>query len=115
MTVEVYHDPSPDFGDEPVSVIMFLHYRLLHRSILLHHLLSFSFFLADYFSLLLSFSHSLILFPLLFPPLATRPISSHHGLGAYSHTSSHRPCLAPPPPLTTTINSQLLWFIKQPC
>lgn len=39
----------------PVSVIMFSHYRLLHRSILLHHLLSFSFFLVDYFSLLLSF------------------------------------------------------------
>ncbi|KAM6533217.1 hypothetical protein FALCPG4_006230 [Fusarium falciforme] len=113
MTVEVYHDPSPDFASLG-------HYVFALSTITSFHSLApppFFFF----FSGRLLFSSSFF-FPTLWPyflfsfsPLATRPISSHHGLGAYSHTSSHRPCLAPPPPLTTTTNTQLLWFIKQPC
>lgn len=97
MTVEVYHDPSPDFASLG-------HYVFASSTITSFHSLApppffFLFFLDRLlFSSSFFFSHSLILFPLLFSPLATRPISSHHGLGAYSHTSSHRPCLAPPPP-----------------
>lgn len=100
MTVEVYHDSSPDFSTRVSIWFPILDYYIVPFSCTTTHLLFFPFsffFWPTAFLFFLFFFHSLIPFPLLFSPLATRPISSHHGQGAASsHTSSHR-----------------LWLIKQ--